>query len=320
MGRLKSSASSASATTGTIVAKGKDKSENTKVTKKVAKKVTKKVAKKAHKAQEIIPATVPERVPHAYNNVGSPVATVQKQADVEAEAQPPGQVGGGPSKYRGVSWHKAAKKWEARIRLKGKDIVTRYLGYFSDEIDAAKAYDKAVLESELPDSKLNFIDGEAQPTRPKSSIFHGVGRTKDNKNRWYARISIDGNRRNLGNFDDELKAARAYDTAIIVGNLDRSKYKLNFDAGNNAILSSNIPTTPNTAAGIGALLTIAQSAGPTMKELQQTIIGELGLKENSTLQNVIRDAASALDIKAQVSACFTVREKVEIILKQLGRK
>lgn len=40
------------------------------------------------------------------------------------------------SKYTGVCWNKGSKKWQASIRIKGKLI---HLGYFFDEVSAAKA-------------------------------------------------------------------------------------------------------------------------------------------------------------------------------------
>jgi hypothetical protein len=48
---------------------------------------------------------------------------------------------GGTSKYIGVCWHKNANKWMARIKLNGKE---NYLGYFTDEIEASKAYQNAL--------------------------------------------------------------------------------------------------------------------------------------------------------------------------------
>ncbi|HIJ67829.1 MAG TPA: hypothetical protein HPP51_06040 [Planctomycetes bacterium] len=44
------------------------------------------------------------------------------------------------SRYKGIYWHKHRKKWNARIRINGRTIP---LGYFNDEISAAKAYDSA---------------------------------------------------------------------------------------------------------------------------------------------------------------------------------
>ena len=43
------------------------------------------------------------------------------------------------SKYKGVSWNKANKRFLATISCDGK---TYHLGTFKDEIEAAKAYDK----------------------------------------------------------------------------------------------------------------------------------------------------------------------------------
>ena len=50
---------------------------------------------------------------------------------------------GGSSRYKGVSWHKAKKKYDARIEVDGK----RYsLGCFHDEIEAAVVYDIKAME------------------------------------------------------------------------------------------------------------------------------------------------------------------------------
>lgn len=49
----------------------------------------------------------------------------------------------GSSKFKGVCWHKQAKKWRVRVQFEGKSI---HLGYFTDEIEASKAYNKAALK------------------------------------------------------------------------------------------------------------------------------------------------------------------------------
>ena len=46
--------------------------------------------------------------------------------------------------YKGVSWNKQRCKWEASINFQGKKF---HLGYFINEIETAKAYNKAAIES-----------------------------------------------------------------------------------------------------------------------------------------------------------------------------
>jgi len=61
------------------------------------------------------------------------------------------------SKYKGVSWHKGKRKWEATIGLKGRNI---HLGRFKSEIEAAKAYDAAAREYHGEFAYLNFPEKE----------------------------------------------------------------------------------------------------------------------------------------------------------------
>ena len=46
----------------------------------------------------------------------------------------------GSSQFKGVSWYKAAGKWQAKIRIEG---IQRHLGYFDDECEAARVYQVA---------------------------------------------------------------------------------------------------------------------------------------------------------------------------------
>jgi hypothetical protein len=43
------------------------------------------------------------------------------------------------SKYKGVTWSKASKKWRSNIEISGSK---KHIGLFKNEIEAAKAYDK----------------------------------------------------------------------------------------------------------------------------------------------------------------------------------
>jgi hypothetical protein len=68
----------------------------------------------------------------------------------------------GTSKYKGVNWNKRIKKWGALIQLNRKIYQ---LGYFSNEIDAARAYDKKakVLHGEF--AYLNFPSAAQSRTK-----------------------------------------------------------------------------------------------------------------------------------------------------------
>ena len=59
------------------------------------------------------------------------------------------------SKYKGVSWNKSARKWQARIAYKRK---WTFIGYFDDELSAAKAYDVKARELFGDFAYLNFPD------------------------------------------------------------------------------------------------------------------------------------------------------------------
>jgi hypothetical protein len=58
------------------------------------------------------------------------------------------------SRFVGVYWQKSDKRWMARIKING---VTRFIGNFTDEIRAARAYNNAIIRHNL-NRPLNEID------------------------------------------------------------------------------------------------------------------------------------------------------------------
>ena len=60
------------------------------------------------------------------------------------------------SGFKGVCWHKPARKWRASISLQGKTVS---LGYFTNPVLAANAYDKAAREHHGEFAKTNFPIG-----------------------------------------------------------------------------------------------------------------------------------------------------------------
>lgn len=63
------------------------------------------------------------------------------------------------SQYKGVSWFKAGRKWRADILINGKK---KHLGWFTDEKQAAIAYDKAAYEAHGDLAFQNFDYGKKE--------------------------------------------------------------------------------------------------------------------------------------------------------------
>lgn len=57
------------------------------------------------------------------------------------------------SQYKGVCWYTRQKNWHAQIGVNGRKI---HIGYYANEIEAAKAYDKTALEHFGEYARLNF--------------------------------------------------------------------------------------------------------------------------------------------------------------------
>ena len=134
------------------------------------------------------------------------------------------KTSGCSSKYRGVSWYKQSKNWRVSIRVGGK---TKGLGYFSDEIAAARAYDEFVIAETL-NKPLNFPDDTAAAKRhtvtsSTASLFRGVCRAKPSGGkRWQFQVTLGRRKKKYtGCFSSEISAARAYDAFVIARKLSK---------------------------------------------------------------------------------------------------
>jgi hypothetical protein len=123
--------------------------------------------------------------------------------------------GKGRSKYKGVSWTTNRQKWCARIRVRNKK---KHIGYFTDEIEAARAYDAAARHEYGEFAATNFEGTErldviaSRIVKPPLSSYPGVTWHERDK-RWRAQIRINGKRLWLGGFVNERDAAQAYEAA-----------------------------------------------------------------------------------------------------------
>lgn len=90
------------------------------------------------------------------NNIRSDNRIVNLREATNSENQANRKIReGGASKYKGVSWHKGAKKWQALIEVNRKQT---YLGQYDLEEEAALAYNKAALEYFGEFAKINIIE------------------------------------------------------------------------------------------------------------------------------------------------------------------
>jgi integrase len=99
---------------------------------------------------------LPESAGGAYEPLGRylTLEQVPKLLDALTRKDSPNQIAGG---YRGVYRAPRGDRWEAKITAKGKSV---YVGSFTDQVEAARAYDDAARDAHGPKAQLNFPAGE----------------------------------------------------------------------------------------------------------------------------------------------------------------
>ena len=71
-----------------------------------------------------------------------------------AENQQITDAWGGSSRFKGVSWYKRHSRWRGMFNRRGQ---THFVGYFDDEVDAARAYNAAILPLAGRVRRLNAV-------------------------------------------------------------------------------------------------------------------------------------------------------------------
>jgi hypothetical protein len=73
---------------------------------------------------------------------------------------------GSSSRFRGVNYSRNSRKWIARITFEGRRL---FLGYFIEEVEAARAYDRKAVELFGEFARLNFP--EEWPAQRRQEVY-----------------------------------------------------------------------------------------------------------------------------------------------------
>lgn len=136
------------------------------------------------------------------------------------------------SKYYGVTMKRNAKPW---VAVANKTLGHKTIGYYNTEDEAARAFDKFVVELHGAEAKVNFPDewpGHEKATknyRNSSSKLVGVTFINQPKRKWLTLITVDGKICYFGRSFTEEEAARIYDYHAL--KLYGKHAKLNFPTG-----------------------------------------------------------------------------------------
>ena len=174
-----------------------------------------------------------------YDHSGDPFLDGDETVDYEGD----GALTTTSSRFWGVTWHRAQKKWQAHYT--DADGKTRYIGQFDDDEEAARAVNKAISDAGLEGKRhTNAVDATgalvprertygdrsavvapdpARDLTATTSKFWGVSWHK-RRGRWEAYYTdATGERRSIGHFDTEEEAARAYNAAIRRAGLEHKR-------------------------------------------------------------------------------------------------
>jgi hypothetical protein len=153
--------------------------------------------------------------------------------------------------YKDVCWCKEKQKWKAELKMAYK---IAFLGYYSTELDGAKAYnDYALYINNEMGTNYSLNDIEDYVTTPrnipeeneqlitdkKTSKYNGV--SYDSKRKYYVTgIKYKGKSYGLGNHKDEIECAKLYNQQVLYYNENfNTEYELN-DIPGHLTIAKNI--------------------------------------------------------------------------------
>ena len=128
-------------------------------------------------------------------------------------------------RYRGIQWDSGQHKWMARYKnpKTGERVI---VGYYSDDIQAARAHDAAVCAAGLTGLTYTYDHRSKGGRNP----FEGVYWNTEVKKYKVEYEVASGRVRPRGTYTDPMEAARAYNAIILREKLD-STHKLNAIVG-----------------------------------------------------------------------------------------
>jgi hypothetical protein len=101
------------------------------------------------------------------NKLNNNIENLRELTKSENNANVEKRKNGATSKYKGVSWHKRVRKWEARLKANGKNL---FLGYFNNEDDAGQAYNDKIRELGL--EEISVLNDTPQERARKINLFN----------------------------------------------------------------------------------------------------------------------------------------------------
>ena len=112
---------------------------------------------------------------------------------------------GKTSRFCGVTWDKRERRWRAQVCRGGK---IHEIGYYDDEVAAARAVDKWLRANGQRPVNLDADDKPLEWQTNYASIYVGV---RKDRGKWRARIRVHGKYENLGLYRTQKEAALAFD-------------------------------------------------------------------------------------------------------------